>query len=77
MVGPKSDAEGEFEIFAEVDFAGQGDVSVVRAMKLPLHIQVAHEVLPSVALPDIADRAPNEVGRATETQVNVLAMGVE
>jgi hypothetical protein len=43
---------------------------------LPIHFEVIHQILPTIAEADVADRTPGETATACHKQMNVLALCV-
>src|ERR1700677_3869764 len=58
----ESDRNYKFPVVADVDLAGQRDISVGRGTELPVHFEVVHQVLPAVAP---ADKAATSASEAT------------
>src|SRR6185437_15585921 len=77
VAAAKRDSHGEFTVVWKIDFPGQGDIAVLGRLKLPVHFEMAHKVLPTIAETDIADRATREAGAARHDQVNVFALGTD
>ena len=61
----------------QIDFAGQRDIAVLGCGKLPIHFEIVHKILPTVAETDIADRPAREAGAARHDQVNIFALGAD
>ena len=59
----------------ELDFAGQRDVALLGRVELPVHFEIAHQILPAVAGADIADRATGETWTAAHDEVDGLTLG--
>src|SRR6266498_715150 len=77
VAAAKCDSQREFTGAWKIDFPGQRDVAVLGCLKLPVHFEIVHKVLPAVAETDVADRATREAGAACHDQVNVLALSAD
>src|SRR5262249_19826562 len=73
VAAAKRDSHGEFARTWKINFTGQCDISVHGRLKLPIHFEIVHKVLPAVAETDIADRATRKAGATCHDQVNVFA----
>ena len=45
--------------------------------EFPIHLEIAHQILPAVAGADVTDRAAGEAGAARHDQVNASALGMD
>ncbi len=71
------DSDCELTAAWEIDFAGQSDVASLGFMKFPIHLKIAHQVVPAVAGADIADRPARKIRSRGHYQMNGLPLGVE
>ena len=60
VTSTKCNRDREFTVVRQIDFAGQGDIPVRSCSELPIHFEVVHQILPTIAEADVADRAPGE-----------------
>ena len=60
-----------------MDFACQRDVAVLGCAKLPVHLEIVHEILPTIAETDVTDRAARKACGARHDQVNVFALSAD
>src|SRR5262245_38908364 len=67
----------KFALALQIQFAGQGDVSVGRFVKFPLHLKIAREVRPSVASSYVAARQFREWNRRPQYEPRPLFLGSE
>src|SRR5471032_886476 len=65
-IAPEAHAQSELHSAGQINFPGQGDVTIRGLFKFPIHFEVVHQVLPAVAESDVADRSLREIGCATE-----------
>jgi hypothetical protein len=77
VAAAKRDSHGEFTAAWKIDFPGQRDIAVLGRLKLPVHFEMVHKILPTIAETDIADRATREAGAACHDQVNVFALSAD
>ena len=77
VTSTKRNSDRKFSAVRQIDFAGQRDVAVLSGLKFPVHFEIVHQVLPTVAETDVTDRSPRETAAACHEQVHVLALGVE
>ena len=74
VAAAKCDSHGEFTGVWKNNFPRQRDIAVQSGLKLPVHFEIVHQVLPTIAETDIAYRATREAGAARHNQVNVYAL---
>ena len=60
-----------------MDFACQRDVALLGCAKLPVHLEIVHEILPTIAETDVTDRAARKTGAARHDQVNVFPLSAD
>src|SRR5436305_14666124 len=60
-----------------MDFACQRDVALLGCSKLPVHLEIVHEILPTIAETDVTDRAARKACGARHDKVNVLALSAD
>ena len=60
-----------------IDLARQRDVAMPGGAEFPVHLEVVHQILPTVAGPDIPNGSPRKPFAATHDQMHPLALGVE
>src|SRR5207249_11356017 len=73
----KRNGNGEFTVVSQFYFRGQRDIAVLGCLKFPIHFEVVHQVLPTIAEADVADRSPRETAAARHEQVSVLPLRVK
>src|SRR5207244_8806797 len=61
----------------EIDLASSCDVAIHGFLKLPIHFEIVHQVLPTITEADVTDGASRETGAACHDQVNVFALSVD
>src|SRR5207248_10883355 len=77
VAATKCSRDREFIGGWQIDFAGQCDIAVLGCAKLPVHFEIVHKILPTVAETDIADRSAREAGAACHDQVDVFALSAD
>src|SRR5205823_4765415 len=67
----------EFTAAGEIDFSSQRDVASLGGAELPVHFEIAHQILPAIAGPNVTDGPASKFGAAGNNQVNVFALRVD
>src|ERR1035437_307353 len=74
---PKSNGDRKGLPALRNDLARQRDVAMPGGAKLPVHLEIVRQILPTVAGPDIPNGSPQKSFAATHDQMHPLALGVE
>jgi hypothetical protein len=77
VASTKRHGDCELASLREIDFACSCDVAVLGCLKLPVHFEIVHQVLPTIAKADITDGPARETGTARHDEVNVFALSVD
>jgi hypothetical protein len=77
VASTKRDGNGELASIAEIDFACGCNVAVHGCLKLPVHFEIVHQVLPTITKADITDGPARETATARHDEVHVFAMSVD
>ncbi len=67
-------AEGEFHPPRQINLSRQRDVAVLSLFKFPVHFEIVHQVLPAIAVANVADGAPREIGLAAEHHADLFTL---
>ena len=73
----QSNRDRKFIAVLKIDFPGQRNVAVLRGRKFPVHFEIIHQILPTVARPDIANRPPQKSAAASHDQMQIFALGMK
>src|SRR4029453_10543920 len=76
VTSTKRNSDCKFPARRQIDFAGQRDIPVRSCSKLPVHLEIVHQILPAIAEADVTDRAPGEPTAACHEQMNAVALCV-
>src|SRR5260221_6563593 len=71
---PQSNCDCEFISALKIDFTGKRNVSILSGAEFPVHVEITHQVLPTVASADVADRTPRKTGIAAHYEVKAAAL---
>ena len=74
---PQSNCDCEFISALKIDFTGQRNVSILSGAEFPVHVEITHQVLPTVASADVADRTARKTGIAADYEVKASALRAE
>src|ERR1051326_780343 len=61
----------------KIDFPRQRDVATLRGMEFPVHFEMIHQILPSIAGTDKSDGSPQKPSAASHDEMNIFALGME
>src|ERR1044072_8829342 len=64
ITAAKCHGHAELTIVWKVDFSGQRDIAVKGRLELPVHFEIVHQVLPTIAETDVAYGTPRETAAA-------------
>lgn len=74
---PECDAQGTLQSARSINLRRQRDMTVLRLFEFPIHREIVHQVLPAIAVANVADGAPREIRLAPEQHADVFALPLE
>src|ERR1700724_96079 len=71
---PQSNCDCEFISALKIDFTGKRNISILSGAEFPVHLEIIHQVLPTVTRADIADRTPRKTSIAADYEVKAASL---
>src|SRR6185437_6962827 len=77
VTSAEGNRDRKFITVLKIDFSSESNVTVLGGRKFPVHFEIIHQVMPTVARTNIADRPPQKSAAASHYQMQIFALGMK
>src|ERR1700688_3124509 len=73
----EGNGDREFISAPQIDFTGQRDVTFLGGGELPVHLEIVHQILPTIAETHVANRTARKAGIAAHNNVKAFPLSTQ